>query len=263
MHPSNQPSTPSADEEIATPRTDQAQREYRHSEESRPVKASFARQLERENAALVQEREALDDKVSDLADERDKYATTILSLRATLAERDREITGLNEAWNNALTLSQTLGTELETLRAQLVERDERLKEAEKVSSEWQSVLFEERRGILALQAHVEKLREGLEETATIFDDLDTVQWDENGCPVTYQGTQDKIIKLLSSQLDLTLIEEVREGIQSLVERFRTWDAGGQTSYGYVYGGHIHVAGNLRDEWYRDADQLLTRLNPRK
>lgn len=162
---------------------------------------------------------------------------------------------------------------INTLKAMIVDQDrtlaetqEKLKEAEKRVEQ----LTEINNGLhgvfthnLALQAHVEKLREGLEETATIFDDLDTVQWDENGCPVTYHGTQEKIIKLLSSQPELPLIEEVREGIQSLVERFRTWDAGGQTSYGYVYGGHIHVAGNLRDEWYRDADQLLTRLNPRK
>lgn len=80
--PSPDSPTPLVDAEVQ--RIENDEQEYEDRFDCWCAMIQFARQLERE-------REALDDKVSDLADERDKYATTILSLRATLTERDREI----------------------------------------------------------------------------------------------------------------------------------------------------------------------------
>lgn len=148
--------------------------------------------IERENAALVKEREALDDKVSDLADERDKYATTILSLRATLAERDREIETLKShlvSYRQAEELGVDNRDEtIVTLRAQLAETQEKLKEADAQ--------------LLALQAHVETLRSALEELKR-----------QQGAYDYCWYVRNIIDPALSSQPELPLIEEVREALK--------------------------------------------------
>lgn len=200
------------------------------------VPASFARQLERENAALVKERDVLTGRlmVADAAFE--EWTKANSDLRATLAERDRD--------NELLMREQNVMTELiQSLRAQLADTERKWdsvrqtiyrEESLAAAIEWLERWFYENSQFDGNGNHacpwcychegqkpwrdikhssdciighalssqpdlplIEEVRDAAEETATIFDELDTVQWDENGCPVTYQGAQEKIIRLLA------------------------------------------------------------------
>lgn len=95
-------------------------------------------------------------------------------------------------------LARTLETELAAVTA---ERDSASKQLIEAHNEIENITVEHAQACATLArdtalAEAQKLRELLESATRIFDVLDTVTWDENGCPVNYRDAQKDIIRAL-------------------------------------------------------------------
>lgn len=231
-----------------------------------------------EVAALVKEREELrnelaysKDLINTQSDGVHNSHTTIRDLRATLAERDREIERLKEDKDSLYRVAdgrrmmievdaaafREQAVERDSLRAQLLATQEKLKEAEKeleatsnLNVQYSADFCEAVERNLALQAHVEKLIAALKLIHTYCDDSTTP--DEPGAAEKYNKALDNIIMTVDdvkdSQHDLTLIEEVRE----VLTRCQCTDEYCPTVTNRT----------MRGTWCHRC-LLLTRLNPRQ
>lgn len=153
--------------------------------------------------------------------ERQSYLSERNELRATLAERDREIEWLKKRLTNTPARMQEMERETDSLRAQLAETQEKLKEAEKAHDQL------------------------MERYKTTHDHWIAAEERWKQVQQTLIRVQAEYAEREDSQPDLTLIEEVREGLEKI-----------QACVGFPHVTDASPVPNL-------VAKLLTRLNPRK
>ena len=157
----------------------------------------------------------------------------------------------------AIAVTESLRAELAEARAQAETDHQKGLDARFGLAE---TIHQQNAQILSLQAHNAKLREALGNASSVFDELDTVTWNEDGCPVAYKEPQEAANRLLASQPDNELRDRV-EDLESKLLYAEADNAKLRDALNYVYYARLFPSGAkveeyLTFEWQKRIFDLL-------